>query len=148
MSSIAVDAHLERAKRHRKVGDALRDAGDEWAAVCHFYSAYHVVRYALRTDPIFDDTTALQRLHRELTPDVAEIARHHGRGGRTPREWGINDAVVYLYRPIAATYHKLHQASVAVRYESGIGAPDLGRVDGWLADIWDAHEAGNLRAPS
>jgi hypothetical protein len=139
--------HLSRAAEHRRVGEALRTAAQEpWAAVCYFYSAYHLVRYALRRDPIFDNPTALTRINVELYPDLRDISRHHGRKRTTPREWGINELVLVLYRPIAAPYNKLHQASIDIRYEDGPGPLSLDRAAVWLDEIWTAHDAGGLRA--
>lgn len=143
---VSADVHLERAARHRKVGEALRDAGDEWAAVCYFYSAYHLVKHALLIDPIFDDPTALSRIHVTLTPDDRFTTSHHGRQrSGQPRDWGVNELVSRLYRPIAGNYERLHQASIHVRYESGLNLP-LDQMVAALEAVQAAHAAGELRA--
>jgi hypothetical protein len=147
MATIDVHLHLERAERHRKVGQALLEAEDEWSAVCSFYSAYHLVRYALRSDPIFDDLDALQRIRKDLTPDERNTERHRGRVSGQAREWGINELVVALYRPAAAAYHRLHQASITVRYEEGLIPSTMNRVSESLTAMWSAHDAGSLKAP-
>lgn len=143
---IAVDTHLERAARHRKVGDALAEAQDEWAAVCYFYSAYHLVRYALRSDPIFDDEPSLLAIHKDLHADLRNLERHQGRNrvGRE-REWGMVEVVGFLYRPVAGTYMKLHLASIGVRYEEGLVTAPIERLRELMAEMWDAHDAGRLR---
>jgi hypothetical protein len=113
--------HLQRAARHQKVGDALADAGDEWAVVCYFYSAYHLVRCALLEDPVFNDPTALQRIHPALTPAHRNTENHHGRQAKgQPREFGVNELVFALYRPITSSYERLHQYSIEVRYKAGL----------------------------
>jgi hypothetical protein len=147
MATINVDDHLFRAERHRKVGKALLEAEDEWSAVCYFYSAYHLVRYALRSDPIFEDLDGLQRINKMLTLDERTTERHRGRLGQNKvRDWGINELVVALYRPVSGAYHRLHQASVTVRYEEGLIPETMNRVSGSLDKIWEAHETGSLKA--
>lgn len=93
MGALSVAQHVERAQRHRKVGDALAAAGDEWAAVCYFYSAFHLVRHALRTDPIFDDPTALSRIRPDLRPELRDVERHHGRFGTYQRRVPLSPAL-------------------------------------------------------
>lgn len=143
---VSADVHLERAARHRKVGDALCSAGDEWAAVCYFYSAYHLVQHALLSDPVFDNPTALTAIQPLLTPDHRYTHAHKGRqrSGHV-REFGVNELVLQLYRPIASKYNQLHQASIHVRYESGL-VLQLDRVVAALQGVEAAHLAGELRA--
>ncbi|MGO4600381.1 hypothetical protein [Terrabacter sp. 2YAF2] len=125
---LTAEVHRERAERHAKIGHALADSGDEWAAVCFFYSAYHRVKAALLDDVVFDDPNTCYAKHVDLLPQDRYTSRHKGRkhtsGGR---EWGINDLVLLLYRGAAGTYDKLHQMSIDVRYQSGLRAsiPDL-----------------------
>lgn len=144
---VSADVHLERAARHRKIGDHLCEAGDEWGAVCYFYSAYHLVKHALLTDPIFDEPTALSRIDVTLQPDDRYTSRHHGRQREgQAREWGVNELVTRLYRPISASYERLHQASIAVRYGAGLALP-LDRIVGAIEAVQNAHTAGELRVP-
>src|SRR4051812_9416111 len=72
------DEHLKRAERHKKIGDLLAGAGDEWAAVPWFYSAYHLVKAALLVDPIFDDLRALSAISVDLIPQDRFTNRHNG----------------------------------------------------------------------
>lgn len=112
--------HVERARYHERVGDALREAdGDSWAAVCYFYSAFHLARAAITTDPIWDDFAALKEAHQDLMPQDQGVTAHNVRRGGD-RRFGLNDVVRLLYPEIGVTYLHLHGASVGVRYEKGI----------------------------
>jgi len=112
-----VSTHIHRADRHFKVGNALHAAGDEWAVVCYFYSAYHTVKAALLTDPVFSDLSALKSINANLTPDDRLSTRHQGIRGLNSPVLGINEIVALLYPSIAAEYRLLHTASVQVRYK-------------------------------
>lgn len=129
---------------HAKTGDALEGAGDEWAAVCWFYSAYHYVRSALIADPIFDDLTRLQSVHQHLVPDDRHVTRHKGRRGGAP-ELGVNEVVLKLYPAIAGPYDKLHQASIDVRYERGLRG-NLSQLRPLLSAIENDQVEGRLLA--
>ncbi len=143
---VSAAVHLERAARHRKVGDALFGAGDEWAAVCYFYCAYHLVQHALLTDPVFDDAKTLAAIHADLTPDHRFTQRHKGRRRvNEAREWGVNELVQTLYRGIIGRYDRLHQASIMVRYNSGLVLP-LDRLRDAIDGIEAAHADGELHA--
>lgn len=141
------ETHASRAARHAKVGRALRDVGDEWATVCFFYSAYHLVRCAILRDPIFDDPARLTALNRDLLPDDRYVSRHKGRKNRFEKEWGLNELVLVLYRHVAGPYDLLHQASITVRYGSGLPAGWLDRSSDQLDQIVAAHDSGSLVAP-
>lgn len=120
---LTVAEHLQRADRHQHIGNALMDAGDEWAVVMFFYSAYHVMKAAFLGDPIFDDPTRLSRVSPSLSIQDRYVDRHTGR--RKPeREWGVNDLVGPLYgREAMAQYELLHAASIDVRYYHGLTSP-------------------------
>ncbi len=141
---ISAVQRLERAERHEVIGDLLADAGDEWACVPYFYAAYHRVLHALSEDPVFDDPTRLSRVNRNLSIADRHVTRHHGR--RKLGEWGVNDLVTLLYRPIAVDYERLHAASIDVRYGGGFRG-DLSDVRAALGHMKAEHEAGHLRAP-
>lgn len=134
MADVALTArmHVQRAERHTKVGLALLAVEDEWAAVCLFYSAYHHVKAALLEDPLFEDHEKCQALHADLLPDDRFTSRHKGRRTAGGREWGLNELVLRLYRPAAGTYERLHQASIDVRYQTGLRAS--------IADVRKLHE--------
>lgn len=140
---------LRRADRHARVADALADAGDEWAAVCYFYSAYHLARAALMVNPVFSDVDALQALHRNLIPDDRTVSRHKGRRrpGQPP-ELGVNDVLRYVYPAVSADYENLHAASNDVRYHLGLPSSRTGEGPSPLTRIREAHErvALSLRA--
>lgn len=127
--ALAHTAHTARADRHFVVGDALFNAGDEWSAVCFFYSAYHHVKAALLQDPRFDDPTELHKLHIDLVADDRLVTRHKGRkNAGHGREWGLNELVMLLYPSIVTSYEALHQSSIQVRYYSGLLGGDLDSV--------------------
>jgi hypothetical protein len=116
---LAIGEHNARADRHAKVGDALHGAGDEWAAVCFFYAAYHLVRATLLSDPIFSDMSRLKVINRNLMPQDQFSESHHG--SRQPgASFGVNELVRLLYPSIYRHYEYLHQASIQVRYEKGL----------------------------
>lgn len=142
---IPLQEHLVRSARHRKVGEALDP--DEWGAVCFFYSAFHLVRHALRIDPVFDDPTALSRINPQLTPGDRHCSRHHGfrNTPRGERIWGINELVTLLYRPIAFDYERLHQASIAVRYDLGLTGLSVNDLLPSLDAVSGAHSRGQLQ---
>jgi len=144
--TLSTEQHRDRAAHHAYVGDALAATGEpEWAAVCLFYAAYHLMRAALTSDAIFDEPTRLSRISPQLTPADRSTARHKGRKSTSNgREWGINELVFLLYRPLAGDYDRLHQASIDVRYGQGLRG-DVADLRGNLTSIEDAY-AGGLSA--
>lgn len=143
---LTVADHVTRSDRHLRVGNALIEAGDEWAAVCFFYSAYHLVKSALLSDPIFDDPTALSKIHPGLTPDHRFTSAHHGR--QRPREvraFGINELVLALYRPVTGAYERLHQGSIEVRYKHGLVLA-LPTLKDAVLGLRERHDAGEINA--
>jgi hypothetical protein len=143
------DEHLKRAVRHKKIGDLLAEAGDEWAAVPWFYSVYHLVKAALLVDPIWGDFKALSAISVDLIPDDRFTSRHNGRRRQSgqPKEWGVNELVLKLYRAAAGSYERLHQGSIDVRYGAGLPTGALPTLGTALAKIHAMHEAGDLVAP-
>jgi hypothetical protein len=143
---LSVDAHRRRAQRHAKVGDALADAGDEWAVVPYFYAAYHRIKCSLLEDPLFSDVSRMHAKHPDLIADDRFTSRHNGRKRTSNgREWGINELVLHLYPDVVAVYERLHQASNDVRYGAGfVGA--VSDVRAWLDEVIAAHESGDLVA--
>ena len=107
---------IDRAIYHREASEALRiAAGHQWAAVCYFYSAYHLGRAALETDWIFKDLGALKDLDDQLIPDDRYATKHQMRRG-SERSFGVNDLMGILYPKIRSSYLELHGASTGVRY--------------------------------
>jgi hypothetical protein len=135
----------ESNKRADEAKDAasalLALTGDErdWGAVVLFYSAYHRVRATMLDDPIFTDATALSRISPKLTMEDRNATHHEGRRSDPEHRLGINEVVSLLYRGVNSHYMALHQASLQVRYGSGLVAPldDLQR----RCDL--IHEAAN-----
>ncbi len=147
-SALASSVHVTRAERHYTVGEALYEAGDEWAAVCFFYAAYHYVKAALLEDPIFDDPSRCSATHPDLNIDDRHTDRHQIRKprGSSSRGWGVNDLVLLLYRSIAGDYDRLHQASVSVRYRDGLPAGSLDHVRQCVDVVRAAHERQEIVA--
>lgn len=149
MTRLREQDHVARAERHRKIGDLLADAGDEWAAVPLFYSGYHYVKAALLCDPIWGDLQSLVAISPELMPQDRYTERHKGRRRPTSSpEWGINDLVLKLYRSSAGGYDRLHQGSISVRYGMGLPEGALPQLRACLDDLQSKFESGELVAPS
>lgn len=143
-ASLTASMHMTRARRHEHIADAL--SVDEWAAVPYFYAAYHIVRCALIEDPIFDDIDRLHATHLDLIPPDRHTGRHKGRKNSSAgREWGVNELVALLYPRIVSEYERLHQASIAVRYGSGLKAP-IPSLRADLTTIIGAYNNGQLTA--
>lgn len=124
----------------------MAEAKHEWAAVALFYSAHHLVRHGLRTDPIFNDEQALLRINPELEQRHRDITRHHGRYRSVGREWGMIELTLVLYRPVAGKYDKLHQLSNEVRYGRGKSLPPCDVMLEYHDEIQYFHESGQFRA--
>lgn len=141
--------HTSRALDHENVGRVLADSGHEWAAVALFYGAYHLVKAALLTDPIFDDVGAMHRCDPDLIERDRFTDRHKGRRrpGGGPREWGINELVQKLYPQIARDYEQLHQASISVRYGKGLPSGALAALIVAFDNISSERDSGGLTAP-
>ena len=146
MKDLSIEEHLARSRDHYNIGKVLAEAEHEWAAVALFYSAYHLVRHGLRTDPVFDDEQALLRIHSELGQHHRDITRHHGRYRRVGREWGMIELTLLLYRPVAGKYDKLHQLSTEVRYGRGKSLPSCSAMLEYHDEIRRFHERGRFRA--
>lgn len=119
---LACAQHVERATHHVLVGNALHEEiNEEWAGVCYFYSAYHLVKAALTTDPIFDDLTALKKIDPNLMETDRWADKHHVPSKASG--FGINNLVKLIYPETQGSYHELHGASVGVRYGLGVTVP-------------------------
>jgi hypothetical protein len=142
------EEHLARAEQHLKVGNVLVETRQEWGAVALFYSAYHRVKAAMLRDPIWGQVNALQAVHQDLIPDDRYIERHHGRRRRgEPREWGVNELVAVLYPSATRAYEQLHQASIDVRYSTGLPAGALPALATAITTISELDSDGELEAP-
>jgi hypothetical protein len=140
--------HLERAVAHKETGDRLAAADDEWFAVCYFYSAYHAVKAAMHADPIFDDIARCAAVDAALSVDSRFAEHHSGGSGKNGRSLGVNDIVFKLYKGIRLPYTRLHMASIAVRYGSGLDTISPVTVKDDFAAVCDAFSAGTIVAPA
>lgn len=128
----------------------LAQVSSDWTAVAIFYAAYHRVRAALLSDPIFDDPSRLARVNINLQMDDRNVTRHVGRwrwdNGARVKIWGINELVALLYPGIAADYEVLHQASIDVRYRQVL-TKDIAGLQARGEAIRSAFDGGQLRCP-
>jgi len=136
---------LERAVSIKTTAERLWNAGDEWFAVCYFYAAYHTVKAAFIEDPVFDNLGELQNVNKFLILNDRFATRHHGYVSGGSRVMGVNDIVKELYPQVAVEYVRLHMASIAVRYGTGLGviAPDSVIRD--YETVIGAYTRGELR---
>lgn len=151
MASLTTEQHVVRADEHEALALVLQESGHEWAAVACFYCAYHLVSAALLQDPIFDNPGRLAAASPALTMADQSATRHQGyiqfgAGGRKTKVWGLNDLVAVLYRPVWPFYVQLHEASVDVRYGTGLRVP-LAKIGDAQKLIKDEFVAGTLIAP-
>lgn len=138
-----ISTSVSRAKDHAKLADVMFDAEQEWAAVCGFYSAYHLIRASFLADPVFDDPHRLSKISAKIHPED-RFATKHSKGGLSSSSYGINEIVSTLYLDIRARYQRLHIASNTVRYGRGLKAIQLPSVQADLAEIKRAFEAGQI----
>lgn len=132
---LTIEEREQRSAEHLGLARTLAEVKHEWAAVAYFYAAYHLVRAALLDDPTFDDLSSCQRKHVDLRPEDRHVGSHHGKPRKVPREFGVNDLVALLYPGVSATYERLHQLSIDVRYERGMKAS----IED-LQAVWDKFE--------
>jgi hypothetical protein len=147
---LSVGQHVVRADDHEKLAKVLHETSVEWAAVAYFYSAYHLVKAALLADPIFADPGRLVAAHVQLTMADQATNRHHGymqfgTGGSRTKIWGLNDLVGVLYRQVWPFYLQMHEASVDVRYGTGLRVP-LDRIGEAQGLVKAEYTAGTLVA--
>lgn len=141
-----IETHKERAGTHRLTGDDLHALGNEWFAVCYFYSAYHLVKAAMNADPIFDSVTALAKIHASLTMESRYAEHHSGGFGQNGRSLGVNEIVFKLYPKIRVAYNRLHVASCHVRYSRGLGIISVQSVVDDYKIVAKAFAAGEIVA--
>lgn len=143
-----VKTHLERAVAHMETGDKLKETGDDWFAVCYFYSAYHMVKAAMHVDPIFDSAARCAAVDPRITIE-SRLAEHHSGGfGQNGRTLGVNELVFKLYKGIRVPYMRLHAASIDVRYGSGLDTVSPVTVENDFRAISRAYSDGLIVAPT
>lgn len=137
---------LGRAVAIKESAKKLLGLGDEWFAVCYFYSAYHTVKSAFIEDPVFDDINDLARVDRFLIMEDRFATSHHGRVSNGIRRLGVNDIVARLYPTVAAEYVRLHMASLAVRYGRGLGVISAESVKADYSQVVGYYTDGKMRS--
>lgn len=125
----------------------LRSINDEWSVVCVFYAAYHLMKAALLSDPIFNSNIELAKISPNLTLADQHVTKHRARKGDAGASGlGLNEIVSYLYPDLASRYERLHMASVEVRYNGGLQNYDQqSLLDGFIL-IKTEFDAGRIKA--
>lgn len=143
-SAISPSERIGRADFHLQSAVALHAEGNEWAAVAYFYSAYHVVKAAIETDPIFNDLTRLSRVDPKISLSD-HLATHHKGNPSNGRPYGVNDLVRLLYgSELYRHYSRLHSASVGVRYKDGLAPYSLDGLQSSVGLIRSSFDQGDL----
>lgn len=133
-----------RVQQFSDAGLTLASEGNEWGAVSLFYATYHQVRVALMEDPVFDDLSKLQRVNPYLQMSDRHAEHHQGNPARGARSYGVRDLVRVLYTPWYGRYHRLHSASIEVRYEAGLRQIELHELIEDASAIMEAYQSGLL----
>ena len=151
MSTVPVarseETHRERATAHLHSAKHLDEVGDEWFAVCYFYSAYHMVKAAMHADPIFDDMQRCAAVDASLSIGSRFAEHHSGGKGAGGRSLGVNEIVFKLYKNIRVAYTRLHGASISVRYGNGLGDVSPVTVRDDFRAIQEEFDGGRIIAP-
>ncbi|EFJ78135.1 hypothetical protein [Rothia dentocariosa] len=152
MSQEGLSADQCKKKAIENLGEArnLTKQNSKWSYVVAFYAAYHAVKYALLTDPIFDDFQNLKSKDSSLVPEDRTATRHSKRAG-SDQSPGINDIVRVLYRtdcetPIYLEYFKLHSASIVVRYKDELPPMSMNDSLAYAEKIVNSALSGRIRA--
>lgn len=136
-----------RADAFVQTARSLHDDADEWAAVCYFYAAYHLVHAAFISDTIFDSVARLSAVDSRFTLADRFATMHRGRRNDRERKPGVNDLVSKLYPQISFEYLELHQWSVNVRYNDGLEpSASIDAAQDYYERIRAAFDSGSLKA--
>lgn len=100
------------------MAEAMVADSPEWSRVAAFYSAYHAMKAALLSDPVFREPTKLAAINAHISME-SRLATHHQGNLARGRGLGVTELVRYIYRPFYARYLMLHGASISVRYGDG-----------------------------
>lgn len=147
---LSADQCKKKAIENLEEARNLANQNSKWSYVVAFYAAYHAVKYALFTDPIFDDFQKLKSKDNSLVPEDRTATRHKKRAG-SDQSPGINDLVRVLYRtdcvtPIYLEYLKLHSASVVVRYKDELPPMSMKDSLAYAEKIVKSALSGRIRA--
>ena len=144
MPRLSIQQLEARADHHWTVAQALYASGDEWAAVCGFYSCYQLVRASMEKDPIFSDRALLSAVHPNLYPEDRHETKH-SKGGLSKPAFGVNEIVTLVYPHIKREYAALHLASCDIRYEAGLPARTrLSSTESWCELIRQEYASSNM----
>ena len=114
-----LEEHRDKANLFRRRANKYIDARDfDVANICSFYAAYHAMRYAILSDPIFDLTdeeiyrkASKRGLHRD-----SKYNTHHSGHDKSGRGIGQNQIIATLYPGRYRAYDDLHKLSIKARY--------------------------------
>lgn len=122
-----------RAKANSFVRKALkyRVSDPDVAKICAFYAAYHAMRFAILTDPVFNksDEEIKRLVGRKGLHQDSRYATHHSGHRYSGRGIGQNQVIQALYPSKAFAYERLHRASVDARYGSSPGEVIIDAAD-------------------
>lgn len=111
---------LFQRKALKNVTPATSD--NDVANICSFYAAYHAMRVAILSDPIFnlsEEAIFAQTGWKYMTPETKYNTHHIGavsNGKVSGRGWGQNQVISSLYRNWFNDYDNLYKSSVKARY--------------------------------
>lgn len=105
--------------KHWETTELLLAAGNDWAAVTGFYSCYHLLRAAMKQEPLFDQPLELSRVHHTLKSDDRYETKH-SLGGLNRPALGMKEICTVVFPHISARYYLAHDASNGVRYDGGL----------------------------
>lgn len=135
-NDIAATLTEHRTKANTFIRKAWRYHRDDQviSRICSFYAAYHAMRFAILSDPIFDltDEEIYQQTYISGLCKDSKHNGHHSARPDSPRGIGQNQIVTTLYPKWAKDYESLHKTSIDARYVSG-------REHGEI--VLDAHDA-------
>jgi len=143
MAALSFQQHCKISDDNLEHAADIAGVSEPWSTVAYFYSAYHAMKAAFLSDPIFDDMTRLKSINQNLMPDDKLTQKHKVRRGQPG--FGVNDLVQLLYPSKVADYERLHQSSLGVRYGQGVVYP-IDRVAEMAAGIAEARTSGMLVA--
>lgn len=125
-----------RAKANSFVRKALkyRVSDPAVAKICAFYAAYHAMRFAILTDPVFNksDEEIKRLVGRKGLHQDSRYATHHSGRDDSRRGIGQNEVVQALYPSKAFAYDRLHKASIDARYNSLPGEDIIDAADAYV----------------
>lgn len=143
MAVLSFQRHCTISDDHFQHATDIAGASEPWSTVAYFYSAYHAMKAAFLSDPVFNDLSKLKSIDQNLMPDDKYSQKHKIRRGQPG--FGVNDLVQLLYPSKVADYERLHQSSLGIRYGQGVVYP-IEHIAEMASGVIDARVRGMLVA--